>query len=149
MQAVTFKRQPRVGIIALLVLVAGAALAFALLSSSAGPAQAKVHHAKHHARHHSRAASDTPGATDPGNLQSGDQTTPDTGGLTSAPGDPSGSTDPGGNVQSGDQTTPDTSGSAPGETTGSGESSGDVPGDLQPPGAGATGQGECAGNCVQ
>jgi hypothetical protein len=127
MQAVLFKWHRRAAMIAVLALAFGAALAFALLSSGTGPAQAKVHHAKHqvhHARHHS-ATSDQPGSTDP-----------DT-------------------VQSGDQTTPDTSGAAPGESTGSGESSveteqgqpGEPANGHQDTGSGAGS--DCTGNCVQ
>ncbi|HEY6398174.1 MAG TPA: hypothetical protein VIX82_12040, partial [Solirubrobacteraceae bacterium] len=68
--------------------------------------------------------------------------------------DPAGSTD-GDNVQSGDTTSPDTSGAAPGESTGSGESSVDTeagqPGEPSPGFAdapGAPGQ-DCTGTCVQ
>ena len=107
MQAARFDGRARAAILALLALVAGA-MAFALLSSSTSPAQAAAgkHNPAHHVRHHVRSADPT-GGTDPDNVQSGDQTSPDTGagGATSSS-DPTGGTD-GDNVQSGDQTTPD------------------------------------------
>lgn len=150
MQAVPFKWHRRAAMIAVLALAFGAALAFALLSSGTGPAQAAVHHAKHHARQHSEPT----GGPDTDNVQSGDQTSPDPSGAASTTGDHPGSTDPG-NVQSGDQTTPDTTGAAPGESTGSGESS--VETEQGQPGEPANGHqdsgtgagNECAGNCVQ
>jgi hypothetical protein len=131
MQAILMKRPGRVAMIAALVLALGAVLAFALLSGGARPAQAAArhatkhatHHVAHHARHHARSVRDPAGTTDPDNVQSGDQTTPDT---------PSAAT--------------------PGETSGeSSETSGEAPGDTQPTG-GATDnnfQGECTGDCVQ
>jgi hypothetical protein len=140
MQAVPFKWHRRAAMIAMLALAAAAALMLALMSNGAGPAQAAVHnagkHRVHHARHHS-AAREQAGGTDPDNVQSGDQTTPDN------------------NVQSGDQSAPDTSGSAPGENTGAGESS--VESEQGQPGEPANGHqdggsntaNECTGNCVQ
>lgn len=81
MQAVFPKRPVRTAMIAALVLALAAVLTFALLSAGTRTAQAAVrhatHHPAHHARHHARSASDPAGTTDPDNLQSGDQTSPD------------------------------------------------------------------------
>lgn len=153
MHAVQFRRPRAVAMIVALVLALGAVLAFALLSGSTRTAQAATGHHKHHANH-SGAAADQPGSTDTDNVQSGDQTTPDTGGGAASSSENPGGPDPG-NVQSGDQTSPDTTGASPGESTGSGESSVEseqgqpgepTPGNTDP--AGATGP-ECNGNCVQ
>jgi hypothetical protein len=129
MQAILMRRPGRLAMIAVLAL--GAVLAFALLSGGTRTAQAATRHATkhathrvaHHAGHHARSVSDPAGTTDPDNVQSGDQTTPDS-----------------------------TSAATPGETSGeSSETSGEAPGDTQPAG-GATDnnfQGECTGDCVQ
>ena len=91
MEAALRRRPGRVATIAALILALGAVLAFALLSGGTRTAQAATqhatkhatHHATHHARHHARTSGGDPAGstTDPDNVQSGDQTTPDTPGA--------------------------------------------------------------------
>jgi hypothetical protein len=124
MQAASMKRPGRVAMIAALVLTLGAVLAFALLSGGTRTAQAAAKHATkhatHHARHHAakKSSTDPTTTTDGDNVQSGDQSTPDTPSETSGEGTPSsedqlqpgepagGHQDPSGNVDNNCQDCP-------------------------------------------
>jgi hypothetical protein len=109
----------------LLLMMAGGSL-----PSTAQAAASHAKHAKHATRHHARHASATTDpATDPDNVQSGDQTTPDPSGAAS--------TDPAGETGGTSESTVDPEAGQPGEPANGWQ---DAPG---APGV------DCTGNCVQ
>ena len=88
MQEWLLKRPTRTVVLVALAIAAATLLLCALTAGSTGAAaQARprhaTHHATHHARHHARVADPAGGTADPDNVQSGDQSTPDTPSETS------------------------------------------------------------------
>lgn len=127
MQSGLFKYGARPAMLVALALALGM-LAFALLSAGTKIAQAAPHHAIHHAVHHARhhATNDPTTTADPDNVQSGDQTSPDTPGTA-------GSETP----SSESESSVDTEQGQPGEPANGHQDTG------------ANAVNECTGNCVQ
>jgi hypothetical protein len=127
MQSGLFKYGARPAMLVALALALGM-LAFALLSAGTRVAQAAPHHATHHATHHARhhaSTNDPTTTTDPDNVQSGDQTTPDAPGTTSS------------ETSSESESSVDSEQGQPGEPANGHQDTG------------ANAVNECTGNCVQ